>query len=150
MKTKVKIGKVELTFTGDDIFFDSGDCVVCLTKYGHRAKQTQASHLTITAKHMSKLEVDCERIQQPNYYGTDCDVYKLKQLGTKLATHKHFRISGYYRIRERSIAWPSVSLRIVRDLVDFWDVEHDKWIQSNAVKVPDLIELTAAEKEALK
>ena len=71
-------------------------------------------------------------------------------MSIKLATHKHFKITGLYR-HSLNKSERSVKSWIDRQLteVDFWDKYRNKWEQSYSVERADLIELTAEEKAAL-
>jgi hypothetical protein len=147
MKITATINSMKHTFTEEDIFRESENRVICITKYGHWPKKLSTRFLIVPKKVMATIERDCERVS-PLKEDEQAE-FKLLPLGIRLATHKHYKISGLYRIRERTLGMPSISLRIVRDCVDFWDKPSESWMQSNATKQTDLIELTAAEKVSL-
>ena len=71
-------------------------------------------------------------------------------MSIKLATHKHYRITGLYR-HSKSKSEIAVKSWIDRQLteVDFWDKYRNKWEQSYSVERADLVELTDEEKAAL-
>ena len=62
-------------------------------------------------------------------------------MSIKLATHKHFRITGLYRHSMKWTPWQTG--------VEFYCESTNKWLKSSATFRADLIELTAEEKAAL-
>ena len=71
-------------------------------------------------------------------------------MSIKLATHKHFKITGLYRVTfKKKSSFIKTLLTDGVTCCDFWDKYRNKWEPSYSVERADLIELTAEEKAAL-
>lgn len=69
-------------------------------------------------------------------------------MSIKLATSRVEGVSGVYRVAEY-VTQVSISVKIVRDRVEFWCPYLKEWKPSFAIKFHDLIELTDKEKASL-
>ena len=71
-------------------------------------------------------------------------------MSIKEATHKHCKITGFYRATfKKKSSFIKTFLTEGVTVCDFWDKYRYRWEPSYSVDRSDLIELTEAEKEAL-
>lgn len=145
MNIEIRIDGKTQTFTENDIFCDDGVCVTVATKHGYWAKNSAECDLKLKDNELAKLESKCERVHPIEGYAEDSKLFKfeLKTYTTKSRKHR-------YRVAKDPVMCEFKKWLMLETGVEFWDVNLHRWSPSSAVYQSDLIELTAAEKEALK